>query len=117
VVRLSGGDYERQQVESEVKAVTALCKQFHRNVVYISDHGLLDDVTYFIDMDLCDFNLSEFLRGDKVKPDDWFIHWPIEDYGDRLFFIVVFLQEIANGLYFIHGHDYVHRDLKPENSI
>ena len=76
-MRWAGGDYEHQQVESEVKAVTALCKQLHRNVVYISDHGPLDDVTYFIDMDLCHFNLREFLRGDKVKPDDWFLHWPL----------------------------------------
>jgi serine/threonine protein kinase len=81
------------------------------------EHGALDDVNYFIDMELCDLNLREFLREEKVKPDDWFLHWPIEDPDDKAFFIIALLQEIANGLYFIHAHDLVHRDLKPENSI
>ena len=103
-------------MENEVKAAKCLGTKSHPNIIQVFEHGVLDQVNYFIDMELCDLNLREFLRGEKVKPDDWFLHWPIEDLGDRLFFIVALLQEIANGLHFIHAHDQVHRDLKPENS-
>ena len=104
-------------MENEVKAAKCLGTKSHPNIIQAFEHGALDQVNYFIDMELCDLNLREFLRGEKVKPDDWFLHWPIEDLGDRLFFIVALLQEIANGLHFIHAYDQVHRDLKPENSI
>ena len=103
-------------MENEVKAAKCLGTKSHPNIIQVFEHGVLDQVNYFIDMELCDLNLREFLRGEKVKPDDWFLHWPIEDLGGRLFFIVALLQEIANGLHFIHAHDQVHRDLKPENS-
>lgn len=116
-MRWSGNESERREVENEVKAVTALCTKSHPNIIQILQHGKLDLVNYFIDMELCDLSLREFLRGEKVKPDDWFLRWPIEDLEGRLFFIWAFAQEIANGLYFIHGHNHVHRDIKPENSM
>jgi serine/threonine protein kinase len=116
-MRWLGDESERQQIENEVKAATTLCTQGHPNIIQTFEHGALDRLNYFIDMELCNLNLRQFLRGDKVKPDDWFLHWPIEHPGDKGVFILALMQEIANGLYFIHGNGVVHMDLKPENSI
>jgi len=118
-MRWRGDEIERRQIVNEVGAATTLCGDGHPNIIQTFEHGPLDDLSYFIDMELCNLNLRQFLRGDKdkVKPDDWFLHWPIEHPGDKGFFIFALMQEIANGLYFIHGNDIVHMDLKPENSI
>jgi serine/threonine protein kinase len=115
-MRWVGNQKERQQAENEIKAATTLCTLGHPNIVQTFEHGALDHFNYFIDMELCDLNLKEFLAGEKVGPNDWFLHWPIPQFGDRMFFIIALLQELANGLSCIHLQNLVHRDLKPENS-
>lgn len=92
----------------------ALCQSSHPNLVdYIDDGSIVtNSVTYFIDMELCDINLEDFINGagivtglhclpkwDKNNPD--------------LFLIIAILQQLLNGLAFIHKQDKVHRDLKP----
>jgi serine/threonine protein kinase len=107
----------RKAVEDEAKAVTLLCTKGHPNIIEVIDHGQLSFVHYFIDMELCDTSLADLLKREKRKDgmQDLYLQWPIENFGDRLFFIVALMQELSNGLYFIHGHGQVHRDIKPEN--
>lgn len=109
----------RKAVEDEAKAVTLLCTQGHPNIIEVLDHGQLSFVNYFIDMELCDTSLADLLKREKRKDgmEDWYLQWPIENVQDRFFFILALMQELANGLYFIHGHDQVHRDIKPENGM
>ena len=89
----------------------------HNHIVEILGHGSLGQHTssYFIDMEYCDMNLDEYLRGTasvSAFPD---YKTSIKE-GSLSFFICAIVQEILSGLVFIHGHGKVHRDLKPQNS-
>ena len=111
-------EWSQSEAKNEVATVALLCTKSHPNIVEVFDHGPLSHVYYFIDMELCQLSLAELLRR-KTRTDgfdEWYLQWPIEDFEDRLFFIVALMQELGNGLYFIHFHDKVHRDIKPENS-
>jgi serine/threonine protein kinase len=103
---------------NEVNAVTLLCTKHHPNIVEVVDHGQLNVDYYYIDMELCGLTLADLLKeqdkGEGLR--QWFLQWPIADLDQRNFFILALMQELANGLYFIHKHDQVHRDIKPENS-
>jgi serine/threonine protein kinase len=108
----------QQEIVNEAEAVALLCTKGHPNIVEVVAHGHLSMVNYYIDMELCDLSLAELF---KRKPkgeglQDWYLQWPIETVNDRIFFTIALMQELANGLYFIHKHDRVHRDIKPENS-
>jgi serine/threonine protein kinase len=117
ILQIAYSPANRKAVEDEAKAVTLLCTKGHPNIIEVIDHGQLSFVHYFIDMELCDTSLADLLKREKRKDgmQDLYLQWPIEDFKDRLFFIVALMQELSNGLYFIHGHDQVHRDIKPEN--
>jgi serine/threonine protein kinase len=109
---------DRKAVEAEAKAVTLLCTGgWEPNIIHVLDHGYLSFVNYYIDMELCDISLADLLKQEKREDGlvNWYLQWPIENFDDRIFFILAFMQELSNGLYFIHAHDQVHRDLKPAN--
>jgi Protein kinase domain len=118
-MRLAYNQMNRKAVEDEIKAVTLLCRNGHPNIIEVIDHGQLSIVNHYIDMELCDISLADLLKRPKRKDgmEDWYVQWPIEKFEDRLFFILALMQELSNGLYFIHGHDQVHRDIKPENGM
>jgi serine/threonine protein kinase len=100
-----------------VEAVALLSAKGHPNIVEVLDHGHISMVNYYIDMELCNLSLTELLKrkdkGEGLR--DWYLQWPTGNREDKLFFIGALMQELANGLYFIHKHDQVHRDIKPEN--
>ena len=91
----------------------------HNHIVEILGHSSLGKHTasYFIDMEYCDLNLSEYMRGKGPLVNN------LLDYETAIrdrqisFFIIAIIQEILSGLIFIHSHDKVHRDLKPQNSM
>jgi serine/threonine protein kinase len=61
---------------------------------------------YYLDMELCDFNLQTFLENQRSNHTDE--HWtqlPLK-----------ILTDIGNGVAFLHSQFEVHRDLKPLNS-
>ena len=72
----------------------------------VTRHGWLNSSYYFFDMELCNLNLEEYIRGSAKKS-------IVEEAPkDSIFGII---REIASGLEFIHCHSEVHRDLKPRN--
>ena len=107
-------DATKEDIANEVKAITKLCPaDGHKNIVAVLKHGWLKrSPFYFIDMELCDFNLETYIHGSwspdsdsKAKArdplrDSWFI-----------------MMDIVSGLHFIHNNGHVHRDLKPRNGI
>ena len=118
-MRLAYNAATQKEVENEVNAATLLGTKGHPNIVTVLDHGHLSFGNYYIDMELCDTSLADLLKREKRKVgmEDWYLQWPIDNLDDRLFFILALMQELSNGLYFIHGHDQVHRDIKPENGM
>jgi serine/threonine protein kinase len=87
--------------------------------VQVLNHGLLPDSRYyFIDMELCDLSLHDFIhRRAPPKSSESIPHF-VRDAGPTLMVQQIWniMREIANGVEYIHGQDQVHRDIKPANS-
>jgi serine/threonine protein kinase len=95
-----------------------LCRGSHDNIIAIYNHGRLapPHAFYFIDMELCDINLEEYIyckRTGVLGLMEW--DKAIAD-GHGVFLICGIMQQILSGLQFIHDHGEVHRDLNPQNS-
>ena len=93
---------------NEVRAIIKLCQPNGcLNIVSVLRYGKVKDRPfYFIDMELCEGNLYDLIKGQDCS-------------GPRPLgaqFIWGIMVQIANGLLFIHEQGEVHRDLKPQNS-
>ena len=66
-------------------------------------------------MELCDFDLKEYLQCRGGKPDRPRVpqDYVLTEYG--VVEIWDIMRQIADGVAFIHSHQEVHRDLKPRN--
>lgn len=114
----------REDIEMEVKAIVEISKTGgHLNIVGILGHGPLSNSTfYFIDMELCDFNLDDYISGrcsmilDHADID--FQQQPHELSSlSKQQAIWTVMTHITEGLSFLHGRNFVHRDLKPRNGM
>jgi serine/threonine protein kinase len=91
----------------------------HNHVVEIINHGSFQKFPslYFVDMEYCDLNLEEYIRGSRTSIRG------LQDYavsalGSHFsFFICAILQQILSGVVFLHDHGRVHSDLNPRNSM
>jgi len=100
-------DFTQVEIQNELRAVTKLCRGNPRHLVGVHGQGQLQDSPYyFIDMELCDINLEEYIYGRQAlhDPCDTRKIWSI-------------MAQITDGLTFIHNQNEVHRDLKPTNSF
>lgn len=104
------------EINNEIRAIEKLSEDNHPNIISILKHGwLFDDQHYFIDMELCELTLEEYIQG-KFKP-----LFGLSRYLDpkqpkeRNIWAVIY--DIASGLAFIHKLGEVHRDLKPRNGL
>jgi len=96
------GTIKGNVVQNEQRAVVKLCRDSHKNLVSVLSVGRFADSShYFIDMELCDRNLEDYIQTSKV---DIVRIWGI-------------MSDISEGAAFIHSQSEVHRDLKPRNSI
>jgi serine/threonine protein kinase len=109
--------HQNRAASNELRAMGKLCAGGHKNIIEIYGHGVLRNSTYhFIDMDLCDFDLKEYLRS-RGDPDQLRVprdRLPAESQTVQLWDI---MRQIAEAIAFIHSHGLVHRDLKPRNGI
>lgn len=96
----------------------------HVNIVNILKHGhLVPDRVYYIDMELCDFSLDEFIHGRRPSKRNGNVGTALptfmveNDSMTELSNLCTIVADIASGLAFIHCQQYIHGDLNPKNGI
>lgn len=125
--------FSKEDVENESRAILKIYKDgtSHRNIVHVLNHGWLTSPFeyYFIDMELCDFNLHDYIYGDRTKLLKCLRPFPKRDILDtvlvrqddfvcvKVMNVYTIMTHIVNGLEYIHSCGQVHRDLKPKNSM
>lgn len=73
---------------------------------------------YYIDMELCDFSLQNYIDGiDVPMICGQQYHLATGSAEMEFLRLVNIMNQVAKGLDFIHGNGEVHRDIKPSNSI
>jgi serine/threonine protein kinase len=99
---------------NELRAVEKLCQNaMNKHLVIVHNKGKLPDSPfYFIDMELCEKNLNQYITNYHSQP----ISSRSENFHHNAE-IWRIMRDVTNGLTFIHSHSEVHRDLKPQNSI
>jgi serine/threonine protein kinase len=99
---------------NETRAIDRLCKSSHPNIVQVLQHGYLGNAGsfYFVDMELCDLSLAEYTGGKTVAP---LLDWNSLPQEKRPFHVLTILEQVVDGMIFIHGHREIHRDLHPAN--
>ena len=105
-------------MQKEVNAVKNLCGPgAHVNIVQVLAHGQLSNAPYyFIDMELCNLNLHDYIHREPSAE-------PLESMPDIIrepgsassLQIWVVMSQIAAGVEYIHRKGHVHRDIKPAN--
>jgi serine/threonine protein kinase len=97
----------KKSFKNEVRAMSKLCKRdANPNLVEVFRHGEIpNSVLYYIDMELCNGNLEEYILE----------HDPSGTNPITIGEVWHIMVQISNGLVFIHDQREVHRDLKPQN--
>jgi serine/threonine protein kinase len=109
---------DQRSIRKEVEAIKKLCgPDTHVNIIQVLDHGHLSNpIFYFIDMELCDLNLHDYIHGST--PPNLSGSVPYFSRGDRVessLQIWIVMSQIASGVEYIHRQHQVHRDIKPAN--
>jgi serine/threonine protein kinase len=100
-------------VANEVQAVKALSKESHANIVVVLRIGeLRNSQDLFIDMELCDLNLTDYIRGAQPMPSFLVRNQPPPMLARQIWNVML---QITTGVEYLHGQNMVHRDLKPPN--
>ena len=115
------GLFNEDDIKNEMRAVSKLCmvERTHSNIVSVFDYGRLSPFRYFVDMEICDFNLESWIYG-KWSPVE-IKNLPSYLTGElparmRIGQVWDIMEDITRAVAFIHSEKEVHRDLKPRNS-
>jgi serine/threonine protein kinase len=104
----------RDKIDERTTIMKTVC-QGSRHIVEILGHGMLRENVYFIDMELCALNLSDYI---SWEPN----HTPIVGLPEWKNAVkaqtITILEDILQGLSFLHHSDIKqHGNLKPQNGI
>jgi serine/threonine protein kinase len=113
------GGNTHDDIMKEVRAMEKLCTAGHENMIQIFEHGVLRQNLpyYFIDMELCDINLDEYIKG-RITGIHGLLDWKDAIRDQQAHFLIFGItQQILLGLIFMHSKDEVHRDLTPQNGL
>ncbi len=111
------GFVTKDDVDNEVRALKKLCQNQRPNIVQVFDYVQLnpDSTVHFIDMELCDISLGNYLLDQEVKDA---LSWAtVREKDEIAAHAYNILQQILNGLVYIHCLDEVHCDLSPHNGM
>jgi serine/threonine protein kinase len=102
-------DVTFEDIRNEIRAVKKLCTSGStKYIVEVINDGILPDSCYFLDMELCDLNLENYIN----------CEWP-QIMKNRVPYLATewsIMGDVLRGLAFIHSKQEIHRDLKPRNS-
>jgi serine/threonine protein kinase len=100
------------EILNEFRAIKKLClESCQENLVAVYRYGKLPGSPYYyIDMELCDLNLQEYIY--EFERRGFSSSFPPLD-TTAVFQI---MRDVSGGLAFIHERKEVHRDIKPNNS-
>src|SRR5579859_1294333 len=115
------GEVTNEDIEREVDVIESLCAfPKHDNLLEIFGHGWLAGTSsmYYIDMELCVYNLEDYIKVENISVLESI---PPKQPTAKLFKalkrMMGILQQISNGLSYIHNKSQVHGDLKPTNGM
>jgi serine/threonine protein kinase len=118
IMRLTGRIKE-DDVKNEMRAVAKLCmtQNTHQNIVAVFDYGCLSSFLYFIDMELCDLNLEQWIyrTWDEATANKLAFLTAELPPRARLGQVWDIMEDITRAVAFIHDSHEIHRDLKPSN--
>lgn len=123
------GQTTKEDIKKEVEAVTKICATGgNENIVHILKHGPLPSTDYYyIDMELCDVNLADYISTSYNRTvllpttelqnakEPVFILYPLTPSRVHQENVYSIMSHIVCGLQFLHQHQLAHRDLKPKN--
>ena len=108
-----------EEIEYEAQAIIKICgKGSHSHIVEVLKLGELRNTDYyFIDMELCDLNLAEYIhratpQGPSESIPSFIKNAPPPLKAQQIWNI---MRQIASGIKYMHTLKVVHRDLKPAN--
>jgi len=101
-----------QEILNEFRAIQKLCiEDSHENVVAVYSYGALPgSLYYYIDMELCNINLQEYIYDFEGRGSANVLA-PLDTKG-----VLQIMRDVSRGLTFIHERKEIHRDIKPNNS-
>ena len=107
-------------IANEIRVINKISQNgTHLNIITVLGHGEMStgDI-YALDLELCEMNLGQFIRGDYIKAlgNQYFDPVYNRDVPECLT-IWTIMRHITNGVGYIHSLREVHRDLKPQNGI
>jgi serine/threonine protein kinase len=111
-----------EEIENEVRVIKKLCGPgTNTNIVEVLKIGELHGSgCYFIDMELCDITLLQYIYSVPPTPEYDRRSFPcfVRDAPSSLKATQIWnvMKHISNGVVFIHSMNEIHRDLKPSNS-
>lgn len=107
-----------QHILNDLPTLQILSGFPHANIVPILGHGWLPHgcSIYFIDMELCSYDLGVYLRDCKIGVSELLRAGDDTIFFDKFKLLMQIMKQIINGLAFLHAFHLVHRDLHPRNS-
>lgn len=112
--------WTEEVLQNEERAIKILfASNKHENLVDVLKYGWLPNTSiYHIDMELCDGNLEDYIL--RKSPEPFQVQSNprlLGQFCEDIVIIMVWdiMEQISNGVAFIHSCKQIHRDLKPQN--
>lgn len=104
----------KEEIDNHVRIVSKLCFSGNRNIVKAFSQGYNpENSLYFLDMELCNGTLFDYINGVE--------RWEGKSDGmtpeQKLSEMWNIMRQLSDAVRFIHSCKEVHRDIKPPNSI